>query len=103
VLFDFGGAGADTCAVGVSLTHLSIEVIQLTLSGVGTEKVALGLNGTGCVPLLGTEDLTQEQKRLLESIETAGFVLLAGALMYAIPQEFAVRRCSSCTVQGCLT
>jgi hypothetical protein len=42
------------------------------------------------VPLPGTEDLLtpQEQKGLLESIETAGFVLLAGALMYAIPQEF---------------
>jgi hypothetical protein len=92
--FNFGGAGENACAVGVCLTHLTIEVIKMTLSGVGTKEVALGVIGTDCVPLLGTESLTPEQKGALESMEVAGFILLAGALKYAIPPEFDRARMS---------
>jgi hypothetical protein len=40
--FDFGGAGADTCADGVSLTHLLIVAIQLTLLGLERKKLSWG-------------------------------------------------------------
>jgi hypothetical protein len=87
--FDFGGAGENKCAVGICLTHVSIEVIKMSLSGVGTKEVDLRAIGTGLVPLLGAEFVTQDhQKEELESVETAGFVLLAGALIHALPQKF---------------
>jgi hypothetical protein len=85
--FDFGGVGKNACAVGVCLTHLSIEVIKMTLSGVGTVDVKLAATGTGCVLLLGTDCLSKEHKDYLKSMDANGFVLLAGALIDAIPQE----------------
>jgi len=109
--FDFGGAGENACAVGISLTHLSIEVIKMSLSGVGTKEVELRSIGTGLVPLLGTEVLTNPQKEEMESMEatvlvqlagakqpesmdTAGFVLLAGALMHELPEKFEIEETS---------
>jgi hypothetical protein len=49
--FDFGGAGHDVSAVGVSLTCLSVEVVKVSLMHVGTPLVALALNTTGCKSL----------------------------------------------------
>jgi hypothetical protein len=86
--FDFGGAGKNASAVGVCLTHLSIEVIEMSLSGVGTVDIDLAAIGTGRVPLLGTDLLSKKHEDYLVSTDANGFVLLAGALIYAIPLEF---------------
>jgi hypothetical protein len=86
--FDFGGAGKNAEAAGICLTHLSIEVIKMTLSGVGTADIDLAATGTGLVPLLGTDLLSKGHEDFLKSTDANGFVLLAGALIYAIPKEF---------------
>jgi phage shock protein A len=93
--FDFGGAGKNDSALGVSLTHLSIEVIKMTLAGVGTDTVLLDMSKTGCVPLLGKESLTDAQTKGFDSMGTNGILLLAGALKYRTPQEFDLKDISS--------
>lgn len=87
---DFGGAGKDDSAVGVCLTPLSIEVIKMSLSNVGTKKVALNVTGTGCVPLLGQGLLTEGQKEVFaaDKIDSNGFLLLAAVLMDSIAPEY---------------
>jgi hypothetical protein len=98
--FDFGGAGKNEGALGVSLTHLSIEVINMTLTGVGTKAVSLDMITTGCVPLLGKASLSDAQIKEFGSIDTNGFVLLAGALKHRSSQEFDPADISSLTQVG---
>jgi hypothetical protein len=86
--FDFGGAGKDGRTFGVSLTHLSIEVITMTLAEVGTGEVSLDMSTTGCVPLFGKVLLTGSQCKEFVSLDTNGILLLAGALKYRTPEEF---------------
>jgi hypothetical protein len=86
--FDFGGAGKDGRIFGVSLTHLSIEVIQMTLAEVGTGTVSLDMSTTGCVPLFGEVLLTGTQRKEFVSLDTNGILLLAGALKHRTPEEF---------------
>jgi hypothetical protein len=86
--FDFGGAGKDGRTLGVSLTHLSIEVIKMNLAQVGTGTVSLDMSTTGCVPLFGKELLTGTQCKEFVSLDTNGILLLAGALKHRTPEEF---------------
>jgi hypothetical protein len=82
--FDYGGAGHESCAVGISLTYLSIEVIMMRLNHVGTPEVELVAISTGCMPLLGKKLMSQGQKAAIasEQPDGDGFLVLAGALMY---------------------
>jgi hypothetical protein len=93
--FDFGGAGKDGSAFGVSLTHLSIEVVKMRLDKVGTEAVSLDMITTDRVPLLGKAFLTEAQIKAFPSMETNGILLLAGALKHRTPQEFDSEHISS--------
>jgi hypothetical protein len=79
---DFGGAGHNTSALGVSLTMFSIEVIQVSLINVGTQQVKSAAIATGCIPFLeGGTMMSPEQKAVLDPpLDANGFVLLAGAL-----------------------
>ena len=93
--FDFGGVGKDSYALGTVLTPLSIEVVKMTLSDVGTEEVDLRVIGTGCLPLLGKDYLDRHAKHAMSLISSdvsegeEGFVLLAGALIRAAPTALA--------------
>jgi hypothetical protein len=77
----------DASTVGVSLTHLSIEAIQMNLSGVGTEKVKIDTLSNGFVPLLGKELWSADNVKMIpeslveNELEGYGFILLVGALM----------------------
>ncbi|CAB9501768.1 serine threonine-protein kinase [Seminavis robusta] len=94
--FPFGGVGFSSSCIGIVLTTLSIEVIRMDLSNVGSTDVALDLLGTGLVPvrLVKDTELPEGIKKLHvkekgEEIEaTDGFVLLAGALKHEIPKDF---------------
>jgi hypothetical protein len=86
--FDFAGIGKNASAAGVSLTLQSIEVIEMNLSGVGTEKVKIDTLSTGVVPLLGRELWSDDNVKMIpeslpveNELEGYGFILLAGALM----------------------
>ena len=80
--FHFGGAGVNAAAIGVSLTQLSIEVIELKLSGAGTNEVKISEVSTGLMPL--GLDSTMESKHGLKSEQKeSGIFLLAGAILYA--------------------
>jgi Protein kinase domain len=89
---DFGGAGHNTSAVGVSLTMFSIEVIQVSLKDVGTLEVRSEAVTTGRLPFLeGGTLMNPEQEAALDPLDPQlnanGFVVLAGALMYEITTE----------------
>jgi hypothetical protein len=99
--FDFGGVGVNTGAIGISLTYVPVEVIKLSLSRIGTQDVAMDTIGTGCVSLLGTDNLTKEQKGELVPKETAGFDLLAGALIDAVAEECEMNSVSITQLNPC--
>ena len=82
--FNFCGAGVDVSTIGVSLTQLSIEVIELRLSGLGTENVDVSGRSTGAMPL-GLDRDMEEQHYLKPAPASmiSGFVLLAAAILYA--------------------
>eukprot|EP00978_Attheya_sp_CCMP212_P047444 scaffold421371_cov108-Attheya_sp.AAC.1 len=82
--FDFGGIGRNASAVGVSLTHLSIEAIKMSLTEVGTNEVDICTLSTGCVPLLGETFLTESHEEVSRNTNTNGFILLAGVLMHKL-------------------
>lgn len=94
--FHFGGVGLDSFCIGIALTTLSIEVIRMELSNVGSTDVTLDLLGTGLVPVQLIKDTEysegiKEQYVKEEGKETEatdGFVLLAGALKHEIPKDF---------------
>jgi hypothetical protein len=69
-------AGKNASKFGVVLTTGSIEVIKMSLTGVGTVDVDLSAIGTGVKAFLGTS-------------EDNGFVLLAGVLKRARRDEIA--------------
>ena len=85
--FDFLGIGRNASAIGVCLTHLSIEAIQMNLSGVGTKDVDLATLSTGCIPFLGKKMLTDNHVFVNKETEANGFVLLAGVLMNTVRSE----------------
>jgi hypothetical protein len=80
--FDFGGAGQDACAVGISLTCVSIEVLKMTLTNVGTPDVEIASSTTGRLPLLERDMMSEGQKKAANGDANIGFLVLAGALMY---------------------
>jgi hypothetical protein len=63
--FDFAGIGRDVAGLGVNLTLLSIEVIQMNLSGVGTKNVKIDTLSTGFVPLLGQELWSEDNRKMI--------------------------------------
>jgi hypothetical protein len=86
--FDFGGTGHNTCTVGVSLTLLSIEVVKVSLTNIGTLNVNSAASTTGCMPFLERRMMSKGQNAALgPQLNGNGFVVLAGALMYKSPTE----------------
>ncbi|CAB9505709.1 expressed unknown protein [Seminavis robusta] len=88
--FHFGGAGIEAAAVGVSLSQLSIEVIELKITGLGTNDVKLEGKTTGCVPLGIDPDMgklfglpTWSPGTPPNNEAPSGFALLAGTLLHA--------------------
>ncbi|CAB9518099.1 Serine threonine protein kinase [Seminavis robusta] len=83
--FNFGGAGVDASAIGVTLTQLSVAVIEVELSGTGTADAEIAGISTGLAPL-GLDSNMEKQHDALPGSNNAnesGFVLLAGAILYA--------------------
>jgi hypothetical protein len=74
---DFGGAGKDRLAIGVSLTHLSIEVIKMTLTGLERKRFRWT-----CAQRAVYRSLVNQ----FGSMDTNGILLLAGALKHRTPQ-----------------
>jgi len=91
---DFFGMGADSEAIALCITPCSIEVIRLALTGVGTENVDLAVVGTGCRSLFGKANCPFDGQIPKDQIlaDSAGFVLLAGALLYSPDDECAKRQ-----------
>ena len=83
----FLGIGRNAAAIGVCLTHLSIEAIQMKLSGVGTKDVDLATLSTGCIPFLFKKILTDNHVFVNKETAANGFVLLAGVLMNTVRSE----------------
>ena len=69
---------------------MSIEAIQMILSGVGTEEVSIETVSTGCVPFLGVDFLTDTRKNAGVDRETGpnGFIFLAGLLMHTLRTQY---------------
>ena len=98
--FDFGGIGEDDSVFGVVLTMASIEVLELELKGVGTEKVELIQRSSKCLPLMkgvSAKHYGHVRECVVDDDKHAsGFVVLAGAL--AMLQSTGERGCrDTCT------
>ncbi len=80
--FDFGGIGQDDVVFGIVLSMVSVQVLELKLTGVGTDQVRIILRQTPHVPLLG-EDFVPISIRdsVAWDMQSDGLLLLAMAML----------------------
>jgi hypothetical protein len=79
--FHLFGIGMINTSLGILLvTPVSIEVIEMRLSGVGTENVKQEIVSTECIPLLKILDLHHAHE-VNQETGYNGFIIVAGAFL----------------------
>lgn len=96
--FDFGGIGQNDIVCGVVLSMVSIQVLEMRLTKIGTNEVKLVFRQTPHVPLFRRFELPQGiQTEFDWDMDSNGVLLLAGAML-DIPRMSLFGEQIKCTV-----